>query len=349
MDHTLRAAETTYERITKKKLHLLAAAILANAVCFAGNLLTGSSGLTLAALWATLAGSPPDPAAAIVIWQIRLPMALMALAVGAALAVGGCAMQTVLRNPMASPYTLGIASAAAFGAAAGIVLDLDIAAVPANLLVTANSFLTAMLATVLLYLFSARRGAGKDIIILFGIALNFIFNAMTMFLQYAADESKLQSLVFWTFGSLLRASWDKLAITAAVFVLCFFLLYTRAWQLTALSLSDAKAASLGVDVKRLRRVVMLTVSLVTATAVCFVGTIGFIGLVAPHLARSVVGADQRYLLPLAALLGALLLSAALIASKLIIPGTVLPVGLITSLIGIPFFMALIFSRRKGDL
>lgn len=349
MEQTLQSAEKVYDRITRKKVLLMFVLTSGILLCFTINLLTGSSGMTLTALCSTLAGSPPDPATAIVVWKIRLPIALTAVFVGAALAVGGCAMQTILRNSMASPYTLGISSAAAFGAAAGIVLDLNIAAVPAPLLITANSFLSAMLAAALIYTFSARPGIGNGIIILFGIALNFIFNALTMFLQYVADEDKLQSLVFWTFGSLLKASWDKLAIITVVFTCCFCLLYKRAWQLTALALHDHKAASLGVDVRKVRRLVILAVSLLTATAVCFVGTIGFIGLVAPHIARSIAGEDQRYLLPVTALLGALFLSVASIASKLIIPGTILPIGLITSLTGIPFFMALIFNSGKGYL
>lgn len=349
MEQALQSAETIYNRITRRKVLLMFVLVMGIVVCFAANLLIGSSDITLPVLWATLTVNPPDPAVAIVIWKIRLPIALMAVVVGAALAVGGCEMQTILRNPMASPYTLGISAAAAFGAAAGIVLDLNVAFVPASLLVTANSFLFAMLAAVLIYSFSTRRGIGKNIIILFGIALNFIFNALTMFLQYVADEDKLQSLVFWTFGSLLKASWDKLTITAVVFTGCFCLFAKQAWQLTALTLSDHKAASLGVDVRKVRRLVIITVSLLTATAVCFVGTIGFIGLVAPHIARGIAGEDQRYLLPVSALLGAFLLSAAVIASKLIIPGTVLPVGLITSLIGIPFFIVLIFNSRKGYL
>ena len=343
MEQVLQSAVSVYNRITGKKVLYMVALSVAIVLCFAVNLATGSSGMTLTELVSTLAGNPPDPATAIVVWKIRLPIALMAVIVGAALAVGGCEMQT----PMASPYTLGISSAAAFGAAAGIVLDLNIAAVPASLLVTANSFLFAMLAAALIYTFSAQRGIGKNIIILFGIALNFSFNALTMFLQYVADEDKLQSLVFWTFGSLLKASWDKLAITSAIFAGCFILFYKNSWQLTALNLHDHKAFSLGVDVRKVRRLVIITVSLLIATAVCFVGTIGFIGLVAPHIARGVAGEHQRYLLPVTALVGALLLSVAAIVSKLIIPGTILPVGLITSLIGIPFFMALIFNSRKG--
>jgi len=191
-----------------------------------------------------------------------------------------------------------------------------------------------------------RRGSGRGSIILFGIALNFIFNSLTMFLQYIADENKLQSLVFWTFGSLAKASWDKALLLAIVVLAALAFLYRRAWQLTALVLDDARALSLGVNVPRLRRQVIILISLLTATTVSFVGTIGFLGLAAPHLARGLVGEDHRYLLPASALFGAFLLSVASLLSKLLIPGTLLPIGLITSILGIPFFMLLIFTAGR---
>ena len=167
-----------------------------------------------------------------------------------------------------------------------------------------------------------------------------------MFLQYIADENKLQSLVFWTFGSLAKASWDKALLLAVVVLAALAFLSRRAWQLTALVLDDARALSLGVNVPQLRRQVIILISLVTATAVSFVGTIGFLGLVAPHLARGMVGEDHRYLLPASALCGAFLLSAASLLSKVLVPGTLLPIGLITSLIGLPFFVVLIFTAGR---
>ncbi|MFA7068282.1 MAG: iron ABC transporter permease [Acidaminococcaceae bacterium] len=349
MSGNLCQAEAIYSRITKKKIFAIVILLLLFVLLFFSSLTVGTSGIDLKVLLSTLFGQGQNVITNIIILNVRLPIALMAVLVGSALAVGGCAMQTILKNPMASPYTLGIASAAAFGAALGIVLDINIVYVPKTLLITANSFIMALFASTLIYVFASNGAVGKNLIILFGIALNFVFGALTMFLQYIADESKLQSLIFWSFGSLLRASEEKLGFMLIILSICFYFLYKKAWLLTALTFNDQKAISLGVDVYKVRRLVIIMVSLITATAVCFVGTIGFVGLIAPHLARSMVGDDNRFLLPTAALLGAVILSAASILSRLIVPGTVLPIGLITSLIGIPFFMLLIFKNRKGRI
>jgi iron complex transport system permease protein len=167
-----------------------------------------------------------------------------------------------------------------------------------------------------------------------------------MILQYIADENQLQSLMFWNFGSLLKTTWTKFFIVFAVLFICMIILFKNAWKLTAMTLDDTKARSIGVDVSKVRRLVILITSLISAVAVSFVGTIGFVGLVAPHIARLTVGEDQRFFMPLSALLGGFILSLAFLLSKLIIPGVILPIGLVTSVIGIPFFMAIIFSKMR---
>ena len=337
-----------YRQIVRKKIVALTALIAGTLLCFFLNVVIGSTTISLSAVLSALAGDE-NTTLHTVIWDIRLPMACMAILAGAGFSICGCEMQTILGNPMASPYTLGISAAAAFGAAAGIILDINILGIPSNLLVTANSFLFALAASFLIYRFSAWHQSKRHIIILFGIALNFIFNAFTMFLQYIADENKLQSLIFWSFGSLSKSTWEKTVILAIVFLFTIFFLLHHSWKLTALTLNDQKALSLGVDVYQLRCHVIILVSLLTATAVCFVGTIGFLGLVAPHLARGLTGEDQRFLLPVSALFGAFILSVASMLSKILISGALLPVGLITSFIGIPFFIILIFSQGRKSL
>ena len=338
--------QKVYQAITQKKVLVVLLLLLGTAAGFVLNLIAGSSDIGLREAAVVLTGGSVDPTTDTVIRSIRLPMAVMSILAGVAFAVGGCEMQTILGNPMASPYTLGISAAAAFGAAAGIVLQVNIDLLPPNLIVTANAFGFSLVAAFLIYRFAAWQKSSRNTIILFGIALNFIFNSLTMFLQYIADENKLQSLVFWTFGSLAKASWDKALFLFAITLLTLVFLYRRAWQLTALVLQDARALSLGVNVPRLRRQVVILISLLTATTVSFVGTIGFLGLAAPHLARGLVGEDHRYLLPASALFGAFLLSMASLLSKVLIPGTLLPIGLITSLLGIPFFMLLIFTAGR---
>lgn len=199
-------SQILYQRIIQKKIWVCGLLVLGTLFCFAFNLTLGSSEVALSDIVTVLLGGSVDPTTDTVVRSIRLPIAVMAILAGAAFAIGGCEMQTILGNPMASPYTLGISAAAAFGAAAGIILDLNLAFVPPNLVITANSFVFSLLASFMIYRFAARRSSGKNGIILFGIALNFIFNSLTMFLQYIADENKLQSLVFWSFGSLVKSS-----------------------------------------------------------------------------------------------------------------------------------------------
>jgi iron complex transport system permease protein len=185
-----------------------------------------------------------------------------------------------------------------------------------------------------------------ETIVLLGIALVFTFNALQAFLQYLASEQALAAVVFWTMGSLGKATWGKLAVTTAVVALLLPFFARRAWLLTALRLGDDKAQSLGVRIDRLRLETLLAVSLLAAVPVAFVGTIGFIGLVGPHIARLLIGEDQRFFLPASALTGALMLSATSVVSKSIVPGVIFPIGVITALIGVPFFMALILTSRQ---
>ena len=280
-----------------------------------------------------------------IIRQIRLPMALMAVVVGAALGIGGCEIQTILRNPIASPYTLGITSAASFGAAVGIILNSSILNLPETLVITGNAFFFTFLVSFGIYIFSSRRQVSKTSIILFGIALNFLFSSLTMILQYIADEDKLQSLIFWNFGSLLKTTWNKFYIVFTILIICMIFLYKNSWKLTVMALDDTKAKSLGVDVVKVRKQTILFTSLLAAVAVSFVGTIGFVGLIAPHIAREMVGEDQRFFMPLSAILGSFILSLAFLTSKIVIPGVILPIGLVTSVIGIPFFISMILGRK----
>eukprot|EP01035_Chromulina_nebulosa_P013376 gene13376-17771_t len=191
------------------------------------------------------------------------------------------------------------------------------------------------------------RGASPELLVLAGIACLFLFQALLSLLQFMASPEALQQIVFWLFGSLMRATMAKVGIVAAALTIVVPVLLADAWRLTALTLGDERARALGVRVGPLRIRAFVAVSLLTGAAVAFVGTIGFIGLVAPHIARMLVGEDQRHLLPASAVAGALLLSTASVASKLILPGTVFPIGIVTSLIGVPFFAWLVLARLSA--
>jgi len=282
----------------------------------------------------------------VIIWDLRLPIAMMAIVVGAMLGVSGAELQTILNNPLAEPFTLGLSMAASFGAAVAIVLGWSVLPGVGALFVTVNAFFFAMAASLLLFFVTRLRGADPETMILMGIAMMFTFNALLAFLQYGASELQLAQLIFWQLGSLARATWPKVAICVVILAVVLPYFLSRSWALTAVRMGEDKAAALGVNVNALRLMVLAGVSLLSAVAVSFVGAIAFVGLVAPHIARMIVGEDQRGFLPLSALAGALILSGTSIASKAITPGIVYPIGMITSLIGIPFFVSLILSQRK---
>ncbi|WP_245155708.1 FecCD family ABC transporter permease [Paracoccus ravus] len=281
----------------------------------------------------------------VILWEIRMPVALMAMTVGASLSIAGMQMQTILNNPLASPFTLGISAGAGFGAALALAFGVAIFPFAIEYVIPLNAFVMAMLTSLAIYGLSLRRGVSSETIVLLGIALVFIFNALMSLIQFFASQQAVAAVVFWTMGSLTKATWPKLWISLTVLALSLPLLARRGWALTAIRLGDAKAESMGVKLRSLRLEVLVIVSLLAAISVSFVGTIGFVGLVGPHIARMLLGEDQRFLLPGAALSGALILSVGSVLSKIIIPGTVIPIGIITSIVGIPFFLYLILSRR----
>jgi iron complex transport system permease protein len=339
------AGHDRYRALVRRRRLLLAALLAALALSICTDLALGPARYGLGEVVRALILPDSVPTAVrVVLWEIRMPIALMAVAVGAALAVAGAQMQTILNNPLASPFTLGISAAASFGAA--LALAFGVAFIPAAIgyVVPANAFVMALLAALLIHLLSARRGVTVETVVLLGIAMVFTFNALLALVQFFASAEALAAVVFWTMGSLVKATWPKLAVTVGALALVLPVFARRAWALTALRLGEEKAASLGVRVSRLRIETLLLVSLLAAIPVAFVGTIGFVGLVGPHIARMLIGEDQRFFLPASALAGALILSASSVLSKSLIPGTIFPIGVITALIGVPFFVSLILSR-----
>ena len=338
-----------YRRLIRRRVIGIAVLIAAIVASLLLDFTLGPAGLSLSELWQTLVS--PERAEAstrIIVWNIRLPYALMAVVVGLGLGLAGAEMQTILNNPLASPYTLGVSSAAAFGAALAIVTGVVIPGIPPQWVISANAFLFALFAALLLDLVSRWMRVSGAGTILFGIALVFTFNALVSVMQFIASEDTLQGLVFWTLGSLARASWEKLAILLAAFVVLLPLSMRSSWKLTALRLGEDRAASFGIDVRRLRLTTLLRVSIISSLAVAFVGPVGFIGLVAPHIARLLFGEDHRFYLPASALTGALMLSLASVVAKNMIPGATIPVGIVTSLVGVPFLLSIII-RHRGSL
>lgn len=341
------APDAGYDGMVRRRLIAAFLSALALAVAVVVDILTGPAFLAVGEVLAALLPGlgEPDPTVKVIVREIRLPMTLMGLAVGASLGLAGALMQTMLGNPLASPYTLGFSAAAGFGAALVILTGISLPFLP-NFTVPLAAFVAAALSSLLVFSFAQMRGMTAEVMILAGIATLFLFQSLQSLVQYMASPEVLQEIVFWLFGSLLKATWTNMSISAGILIVCALALVPDVWRLTALRLGDERALSLGVDVKRLRMRLFVIVALLTAGAVSFVGTIGFVGLVAPHLARMLVGEDHRILLPMAAIMGAFIMAGASIASKLVSPGAVVPIGIVTAIVGVPFLFILIFRGRR---
>ncbi|MFC6673378.1 FecCD family ABC transporter permease [Marinobacterium aestuariivivens] len=336
-----------YRALVRRRQLMLAGFGIALLVSLCVDLALGPSNYSLEqVIRALLAPDSVPVQVQVVLWEIRMPIALMAVVVGAALSVAGAQMQTILNNPLASPFTLGISAGASFGAALALAFGVTLIPAAIEYVVPINAFAVAMLAAFLIHLVSMRRGVTVQTIVLLGIALVFTFNALIALVQFFATQQALAAVVFWTMGSLTKATWGKFWITLAVVAVVLPFFFRRAWALTAMRLGDAKAESFGIKIARLRLETMILVSLLAAIPVAFVGTVGFVGLVGPHIARMLIGEDQRFFLPASALSGALILSASSVVSKSLIPGTIFPIGVVTSLVGIPFFISLILSNQR---
>jgi len=339
----------TYRQLVLRKRLILAGLTTRLVLSVLLDLALGPASYSLGEVLGALLSPDSAPAQVrVVMWEIRLPVALMAVAVGAALSLAGAQMQTILNNPLASPFTLGISAAASFGAAMGLAFGVALFPFAVQYMVPFNAFVMAMLCALLIHLLSLRRGVTAETIVLLGIALVFTFNALLALVQFFATEQAVAAVVFWTMGSLTKATWPKLGVVCLVILITLPIFAKRVWAMTALRLGDDKAASFGINVKRLRFQTLIMVSLLASFPVAFVGTIGFIGLVGPHIARMLIGEDQRFFLPASLITGALILSASSVVSKTLIPGAIFPIGVVTSLIGVPFFISLILNGKKNS-
>ncbi len=335
----------TYRRQQLRKLWLLILIICLVLAAAMIDLAIGPANIAVSDIIGTLLWPAQSTSLDVtVIWQLRVPQSLMALAVGAALGLAGAEMQTVLDNPLASPFTLGVSSAAALGAALALSFNIAIPGLPAEISLVVSALTVALACTALLDRIAAKQNANANNIVLFGIALIFSFNALLALMQYLVSASSLQLLIFWMMGSLARSSMTGVAVVALGLFAALLLGMRQAWQLTALRYGDERARTLGVDTHRLRRCSLFRVGILTAISVSLTGVIGFIGLVAPHIARRLVGEDHRWFLPTSALTGALLLISAAAFSKMLVTDTLLPVGIVTTLVGVPVFAWIVLRK-----
>ncbi|MBE0586143.1 MAG: iron ABC transporter permease [Desulfofustis sp.] len=337
----------------KISLILLLAAALLLALLVALSL--GAARLPIVDVARALVGIETSRQVEAIVWNIRLPQALAAMASGAGLAVAGAVMQSILRNPLGSPFTLGISHAAAFGAALSVMLlgsgtmtstSAGAVSITNPYLTTASAFVFSLLAAGLIIAIARLRGATPEIMVLTGVALGALFTAGTMFLQFFADDVQLAAMVFWTFGDTARGSWPELLFIAVVLAGCTAYFLLNSWNYNAIDTGDETAKGLGVRVDRLRLLGMLLASLLTAVIIAFLGIIGFIGLIVPHLVRRFIGSDHRFLLPASLLVGALLLLLSDTMARLILMPHVLPVSVLTAFLGAPAFFWLIIRRSS---
>ena len=275
--------------------------------------------------------------------NIRLPRVLLAATIGAALSVAGVAMQGVFRNPMASPSILGISSGAAFGASLAIVLGASFAA--GEFAIPAMAFVFCVGTMLLVYAISRSGGyVPVETLLLAGIAVGAFFSALVSFMQFLAGD-KLEGLVFWLMGGLGKADWDQLWIALPLIAIGSFAIWYYSRELNALTIGEDHATSLGVDTQRVMLTMIVITSIVVAAAVSFSGVIGFVGLVVPHIIRILVGPDHRILVPASVLAGGCLLVITDALARTLMAPTEIPVGIITAMLGAPFFVYLL-RRRK---
>ena len=319
----------------------------------------GAALIPLRETFAVLCGFEAESRHVLIIREIRLPQALAAILAGAGLAISGATMQGVLRNPLCSPITLGISHAAAFGAALVLYFMKGSVSLANNKtifglesplagqgLISLGGFFFAMLATGTLLLLARKQGTRSESMILIGVALNSLFAAGLMFLQYLADESQLTAIVYWTFGDTARAQWNSLLLMALCVLPISAYFISRSWHYNALVFGEETALGLGVPVQRLRVWTMFFSSLLAAVLVSLLGVIGFVGLVVPHLSRLIIGSDNRFLLPFSFLFGGVLLLVADTSARLLLAPRMLPVSILTAFIGVPIFLSLLLGQRR---
>lgn len=339
-----------YKAHIGRKVSLIIGGLICLGVVFIAAISVGAVRIPVMELIPTLFGRAVSGKWDIIIWNIRMPQALTAVVGGAGLAAAGAMMQSILRNPLGSPFTLGISHAAAFGAALSVMLfdpgmmqssGSDTVKVLNPYGTTMIAFLTSLIATGIIIAISRIRNASPEVMVLTGVALGSLFTAGTMFLQYFADDVELAAMVFWTFGDVARADWNELGLMTIVLIALVIYGFANRWNYNAIDAGDETAKGLGIRVERVRLVGMLAASFMTAIVVAFLGIIGFVGLVCPHMVRRLIGDDYRFLLPGTCVAGGLLLLAADTAARIIMAPHILPVSILTSFLGAPVFIYLI--------
>ncbi len=339
-----------------RKIIFLVASLVVLIFLLLWGISVGSSVLSMRDVINTLLGKG-DKVSEQIVYFIRMPRVLAAVATGAALSLSGAVIQTVIRNPLGSPFTLGLSAASAFGAAFAIVtlgaLGGGVAPQFGELsqmpwVVTLSAFLFGLFCALLITGFARWRGATPEILVMAGIILTSLFQSGTSLLQYLSTDVELASVISWMFGDLAKATWNKVVIQVLVIFPSTVFFVFNAFNFNALNAGDEVARSLGVNVDRLRLLAVVVASLCAAVATAFFGIIAFVGLVVPHVTRWLVGYNDRIVLISSVILGGIFLLLADIISRSIIAPVVIPVGIVTSFVGAPFFLFLLIRKVRKN-
>lgn len=341
-------AHQIYAKRGRKRALFLVLLIVLFLLLFITSLFAGSDGVKLSDIDKLF--SKNDEIFIEIFYTIRVPRAVAAVVYGAILAVSGAVMQAVLRNPLASPFTLGISQSAGFGAAVSIVIFPIVGITNPFLLQFGTAFLAfifSVIAILIILLLSIKAKMSSVAIILSGVAIGSLFGSLTMFLQYITDEISAAATLFWTFGDLSRASADLMAFSALFATVSFIYFWINHWKFDLFALGDEIAFNKGVKVGTFRAVALIVATIATASSVAFFGIIGFVGLIAPHIVRIIIGSAHAFLLPASAFLGASLLMLADLLAKFALYPAQLPVGILTSFVGAPMllYILIIVSKR----
>lgn len=331
---------------TDKRKILLATLplILLGVVIFAftaGNYHISASKL-LASLLAKFYGSLPDTITKtdeVILWSIRAPRVLMAIFVGFALSVAGTAYQGCFRNPLVEPFILGASAGAAFGAALGIIFPKFFLAIQVS------AFIFSLTAVALSYFLAKRKGETPTVgLILSGVIVGSIFGSFVSILKYVSEDTQLREITFWMMGGLYYSNWSDVAVNAVVVSICLIIIWILGWKLNILSMGDEEARSLGVNPEKYKLIFIITATLATSVCVSSVGIIAWIGLMMPHAARLITGPDNRYVIPVSAIMGAIYLVICDTLSRTLTQSEI-PLGIISSIMGAPFLIWLLRNKK----
>lgn len=342
--------ESLYHGGSIRKLLLLVLLLVLLIITAGAAVMRGSANVPLHDLWAMITGASVDEMNVYIVREVRLPRILMSVVTGISLAAAGVIMQALLRNPLADPFTLGVSSGASFGAALAIVAGTS--AFGINLvnsgqwLIASNAFLFGCLAVGIVYGIARIKNSSTTVLLLAGVAIGQLFSAGVSALKYFSNNEALKDLIIWLMGGFWGADWQVLNILLPLFAISLTVLMKYAWDMNALISGEEVAVTLGVKVKHMRWVCLVAVTLMASTTIAFTGIIGFIGLVAPHISRMMIGTDYRYLLPCSCLIGALLLLLSDTVARLLLSPIEIPVGIVTSIFGAPFFIYLLVKKRR---